>query len=139
MEVRTVQEESDEMTDSTPLVIEKTGLYTPFPVHAYNILAEAKEHAARDVLTCLISHLGYGKKNRMVKPAYPTICRKTGRGRGSVSKGIRTLEEFGFIRKITLTCPCLEDVSAVLQFGRVSTGLVEMATITTAAALWFFL
>ena len=102
MEVSTVQEESDEMTDSTPLVIEKTGLYTPFPVHAYNILAAAKEHAAKDVLTCLISHLGYGKKNRMVKPAYPTICRKTGRGRGSVSKGIRTLEEFGFIRKITL-------------------------------------
>jgi hypothetical protein len=101
MEVSTVQEEIDLATDS-PLGIEKTGLYTPFPVHAYRILGQAKEHIAKDVLLCLVSHLGYGKKNKRVKPSYGTICRETGRGRGSVAKGLRILEEFGFIRKLTI-------------------------------------
>lgn len=97
MEVSTVQEEIDLATDS-PLEIKKTGLYTPFPPHAYRILIKAREHIAKDVLTCLVSHLGHGKTNKAVNPSYTTICRESGRGRASVASGIRTLEEFGFIK-----------------------------------------
>lgn len=98
MAVSTVQEEVDLETDS-PLEIEKTGLYTPFPPHAYRILIKAREHIAKDVLTCLVSHLGHSKTNKSVNPSYTTICRETGRSRASVASGIRTLEDFGFIRK----------------------------------------
>ena len=69
MEVSTVQKEIDLATDS-PLEIEKTGLYTPFPPHAYRILVKAREHIAKDVLTCLVSHLGHGKTNKAVNPSY---------------------------------------------------------------------
>jgi hypothetical protein len=100
MEVSTVREEIDLATDS-PLEIEKTGLYTPFPPHAYRILIRAREHVAKDVLTCLVSHLGHGKTNKSVNPTYSTICRETGRSRTSVASGIRTLEAFGFIKKYT--------------------------------------
>jgi len=100
MEVSTVQEEIDLETDS-PLEIDKTGLYTPFPPHAYRILIKAREHIAKDVLTCLVSHLGHSKTNKAVNPTYSTICRETGRSRTSVANGIRTLEEFGFIKVFT--------------------------------------
>lgn len=92
----------EEHPESEPLEIRKTGLYSPFPIHAYRILGLAKEHVAKDVLVCLISHLGQANKNKMVKPSYKTICRETGRSRNSVAKGIRTLLEYGFIRKKTI-------------------------------------
>ena len=88
--------------ESEPLEITKTGLYSPFPIHAYRILGWAKEHIAKDVLVCLVSHLGEGKKNKMVKPSYKTICKETGRSNNSIAKGIRTLEEYGFIKKRTI-------------------------------------
>ena len=100
MTVSTVQEEIDLAKDS-PLEIEKTGLYTPFPPHAYRILVMAREHIAKDVLTCLVSHLGHSKTNKSVNPTYPTICRESGRSKTSVASGIRTLEKFGFIKKYT--------------------------------------
>ena len=100
MEISAVQDEINLEADS-PLEIEKTGLYTPFPPHAYRILIKAREHIAKDVLTCLVSHLGHSKTNRAVNPSYSTICRETGRSRTSVASGIRTLEEFGFIKKFT--------------------------------------
>ncbi len=92
----------EEHPESEALEIRKTGLYSPFPIHAYRILGLAKEHVAKDVLVCLISHLGQSNKNKMVKPSYKTICRETGRSRNSVAKGIRTLLEYGFIRKKTI-------------------------------------
>ncbi len=94
----------DEFIESSadnPLRIEKTGLYTPFPVLAYRILIEANEHIAKDVLVCLISHLGLGKTNNSVNPSYKTICRETKRSKSSVALGIRVLIEFGFIKKWT--------------------------------------
>jgi Helix-turn-helix domain len=91
-----------EIPEVEPLEIRKTGLYSPFPIHAYRILGLAKEHIAKDVLVCFISHLGEGKKNKMVKPSYKTICKETGRSNNSVAKGIRILEEFGYVRKKTI-------------------------------------
>lgn len=99
MEINTL-EVFEEPFDS-PLRIEKTGLYTPFAVLAYRVLIEANEHIAKDVLTCLISHLGMSKTNRSVNPSYKTICRETKRSKSSVALGIRVLIEFGFIKKWT--------------------------------------
>jgi hypothetical protein len=79
------------------LNIPNGGLYSAFPIPAYKVLARAGEHIAKDVLLCLVSHLG--KKNRESKPSYTLICKESGRSRESVARGIRTLEEFGFIRK----------------------------------------
>ena len=73
------------------------GLYSPLGIPAYKVLVKAGEHIAKDVLICLISHMGM--KDRCVYPSYSTICIEAGRGRESVSRGLRVLEEFGFIRK----------------------------------------
>lgn len=78
------------------LELRKGGLYSPLPIPAYKILAQAKEHIAKDVLICLVSHLGKG--NRSVFPSYDTIARETGRSRNSIAEGIRTLQEFEFIK-----------------------------------------
>jgi hypothetical protein len=99
METNTL-EEFEEPLDA-PLGIEKTGLYTPLPVLAYRVLIEANEHIAKDVLICLVSHLGLGKTNRSINPSYKTICRETKRSKSSVASGIRVLLEFGFIKKWT--------------------------------------
>ena len=79
------------------LVISKGGLYSAFPIPAYRILFAAKEHIAKDVLLCLVSHLGKGKNKAY--PSVSLICKETGRGRNSVIGGIRVLEDFGFVIK----------------------------------------
>ena len=82
-----------------PLVISSTGLYSALPILAYRVLITAREHIAKDVLICLVSHLGKGKSSNKVWPSITTICKETARGRDSVIKAIRTLEEFEFVRK----------------------------------------
>lgn len=79
------------------LVITQGGLYTPLPIPAYKLLIAAGEHVAKDVLVCLVSHMGKG--NRKVFPSVKLIMREAGRGRTAVIAAIRTLEEFGFIKK----------------------------------------
>jgi hypothetical protein len=79
------------------LTIGRGGLYSPLPIPAYKILVAAREHVAKDVLVCLVSHLG--KSGNKSFPSISLIMREAGRGRTSVIAGIRTLEEFGFIKK----------------------------------------
>ena len=79
------------------LVITRGGLYAPLPIPAYKLLIAAGEHVAKDVLVCLISHMGRG--NRKVYPSVKLIMREAGRGKTAVISAIRTLEEFGFIKK----------------------------------------
>lgn len=83
--------------ENEALVIGRGGLYSPFPIPAYKILVAAGEHVAKDVLVCLVSHLG--KSGRKAFPSISLIMREAGRGRTSVIAGVRTLEEFGFIKK----------------------------------------
>jgi hypothetical protein len=82
------------------LTIGRGGLYSPLPIPAYKILVAAREHVAKDVLVCLVSHLG--KSGNKSFPSISLIMREAGRGRTSVIAGIRTLEEFGFIKKFQL-------------------------------------
>jgi hypothetical protein len=86
--------------ESEVLEIGRGGLYSAFPIPAYKILVAASEHVAKDVLLCLVSHLG--KSGKKSFPSISLIMREAGRGRTSVIAGVRTLEEFGFIRKFQL-------------------------------------
>lgn len=79
------------------LVITRGGLYAPLPIPAYKLLIAAGEHVAKDVLVCLVSHMGRG--NRKVYPSVKLIMREAGRGKTAVISAIRTLEKFGFIKK----------------------------------------
>ena len=83
--------------ENQELVITQGGLYAPLPIPAYKLLIAAREHVAKDVLVCLVSHMGKG--NRKVYPSIKLIMREAGRGKTSVIAAIRTLEEFGFIKK----------------------------------------
>ena len=83
--------------ENQELVITQGGLYSPLPIPAYKLLIAAGEHVAKDVLVCLVSHMGKG--NRKVYPSVKLIMREAGRGKTAVIAGIRTLEEFGFIKK----------------------------------------
>jgi hypothetical protein len=84
--------------DGVPLEIIAGGLYSGFPILAYQILIEANEHIAKDVLTCFVSHLGYGKSSNCVWPSISTICREARHSRSAVVRGYRVLIEFGFIK-----------------------------------------
>ena len=86
-----------EEIEVSELRLTQGGLYSPFPIPAYRLLGAADEHVAKDVLTCLISHMGLG--NRKVFPSISLIMKEAHRGRSSVIAGIRTLENFGFIKK----------------------------------------
>ena len=85
-----------------PIRISQGGLSAPFPIPAYRVLVNAKEHPAKDVLVCLISHIGLGKKSNRSFPSYTTICKETGRGRKTVSEALKVLLDFGFILKYSI-------------------------------------
>ena len=69
------------------LVITQGGLYSPLPIPAYKLLIAAGEHVAKDVLVCLVSHMGKG--NRKVYPSIKLIMREAGRGKTSVIAAIQ--------------------------------------------------
>jgi hypothetical protein len=71
-------------------------LYSPFPIPAYQVLAQAKQYKAQRVLLALVSHMG--RNNRKVFPSYTRIQKCTGLSRKSISEGLITLLGFGFIK-----------------------------------------
>jgi hypothetical protein len=76
--------------------IKKGGLYSAFPIPAYQVLGKAREYQAQKVLLCLVSHLGKG--SNCVYPSYTTIARSCGMSRNSISAGLTVLFEYGFIK-----------------------------------------
>lgn len=78
------------------LSIPRGGLYAPLPIPAYKVLVEANEHIAKEVLMCLVSHLGKGGRESF--PSYDTIARETGRSRGSLRPALQVLYDFGFVK-----------------------------------------
>lgn len=87
-----------EIDDGVPIEIITGGLYSIFPILAYQVLIEADEHVAKDELTCFVSHLDYGKSSNCVWPSISTICREAKHSRSAVIRGHRVLAEFGFIK-----------------------------------------
>jgi len=87
-----------DIDNGVPLIIVTSGLYSPFPIPAYQVLVNAKEHSAKNVLMCFTSHLGYGKSSNCVWPSITKICKETKHTRSTVVRGYRVLVEFGFIK-----------------------------------------
>lgn len=78
------------------LNITQGGLYAPLPIPAYKVLVQAREHVAKDILICLVSHLG--KRGKSSFPSYSTIARETGRSRSAIRDGLQVLYELGFVK-----------------------------------------
>ena len=91
-------DKKSEIDDGVPIEIVTGGLHSPFPIPAYHVLIEADEHIAKDVLTCFVSHLGYGKSSNCVWPSISLICKEAKHSRSAVVRGHRVLKEFGFIK-----------------------------------------
>ena len=72
-----------------------TGLWSHFPIPAYQVLAEQREWSAQRLLTCLISFLG--SEGLCVFPSYRTISRRCGLSPNTIRKALDVLEENGFI------------------------------------------
>lgn len=76
--------------------IKPGGMYSPFPIPAYQVLVRLREHQAARVLTCLISHLG--SRGWEVFPSYTTISYEAGVSRNSIKGSLELLVELGFIK-----------------------------------------
>jgi hypothetical protein len=75
------------------------GLWSHWPVPAAHVLMHNQEWAALRVLTCLVTHLGYGKSADRAWPTIKTISKETGMGKASIQTGIKSLILYGFIVK----------------------------------------
>ena len=76
--------------------IQPGGLYAPLPIPAYQVLARMGDHTAKDVLVCIVSHLG--KNGTCSYPSYTTIATEAGVSRNTIRKSLDVLEEYGFIK-----------------------------------------
>ena len=77
------------------LKIAHGGLYSAYPIPAVDVLVQAGEIAAKDVLLCLIDFLG--KDNNEVWPSQATIMKFTKRGKKTVKDATSVLKEYGFV------------------------------------------
>ena len=72
------------------------GLWSPFPIPAYQVLARQGEFTAQRLLLCLTSFLG--DSENCVFPAYLTISKASGISKSSIRKALNVLEDNGFIK-----------------------------------------
>jgi hypothetical protein len=75
--------------------IKVKGLWSHFPIPAYQVLGRQKDWKAQKLLTCLVSFLG--SDGYCVYPSYDKISERCGLGRNSIRKALNSLEENGFI------------------------------------------
>jgi Fe2+ or Zn2+ uptake regulation protein len=71
------------------------GLWSHFPIPAYQVLGRQKEFTAQRLLICLCSFLG--DSGNCVYPSYLTISRVSGISKSSIRKALNVLEDNGFI------------------------------------------
>ena len=75
--------------------IKVKGLWSHFPIPAYQVLARQKNWKAQRLLTCFVSFLG--DEGFCVFPSYDKISERSGLGRNSIRKALDSLEENGFV------------------------------------------
>ena len=78
--------------------IQPGGLYAPLPIPAYQVLGRMGDHKAKDLLICLVSHLG--ENGTCVFPSYSTIAAEAGMSRNTIRRSLDVLEEYGFIKTV---------------------------------------
>jgi len=88
--MRTINKSTGEIK---PLIIK--GLWSHFPIPAYQVLAEQREWSAQKLLCCLTSFLG--SNGLCVYPSYRAISRRCGLSPNTIRKALNVLEENGFI------------------------------------------
>jgi hypothetical protein len=91
--LRTINKSTGEIS-----TIQPGGLYAPLPIPAYQVLARMGDHKAKNVLVCLVSHLG--QNGTCVFPSYTTIASEAGLSRNTIRKCLDVLEEYGFIKTV---------------------------------------
>ena len=92
--MRTIDKQTGEIFKIKP-----GGMYSPFPIPAYQVLVRLRKHQAARILTCLISHLG--SNGWKVFPSYDTIVYEAGVSRNNIKKSLELLVELGFIKVFT--------------------------------------
>lgn len=75
------------------------GHWSKWPIPAARVLMHNKEWEALRVLSCLITHLGFGKSADRAWPTIKTMVSETGMGKANIQVGIKTLILYGFIVK----------------------------------------
>lgn len=88
--MRTINKSTGEIK---PLIIK--GLWSHFPIPAYQVLAEQRAWSAQKLLCCLTSFLG--SDGLCVYPSYRAISRRCGLSPNTIRKALNVLEENGFI------------------------------------------
>lgn len=88
--MRNVNKKTGEITE-----MRIKGLWSHFPIPAYQVLAEQKEWSAQKLLSCLTSFLG--SDGFCVFPSYKTISKRCGLSPNTIRKSLDVLEENGFI------------------------------------------
>lgn len=88
--MRKIDKKTGEISD-----IKVKGLWAPFPIPAYQVLARQRDWKAQKLLTCLVSFLG--SDGYCVYPSYDKISERCGLGRNSIRKALDSLEKNGFI------------------------------------------
>jgi len=88
--MRTINKSTGEIK---PLVIK--GLWSHFPIPAYQVLAQQREWSAQKLLCCFVSFLG--SDGLCVYPSYKAISRRCGLSPNTIRKALDVLEANGFI------------------------------------------
>jgi DNA-binding Lrp family transcriptional regulator len=89
--MRTVNKETGEIRD-----VKIKGLWSHFPIPAYQVLANQKQWSAQRLLSCFVSFLG--ADGLCVFPSYRTISKRCGLSPNTIRKALDVLEENGFIK-----------------------------------------
>lgn len=89
--MRTVNKETGEIKD-----VKIRGLWSHFPIPAYQVLAAQKQWSAQRLLSCFVSFLG--ADGLCVYPSYKTISKRCGLSPNTIRKALDVLEENGFIK-----------------------------------------
>jgi hypothetical protein len=89
--LRTINEKTGEIN-----ALRIKGLWSHFPIPAYQVLAKQKAWQAQKVLTCLVSYLG--DNGLAVWPSYDAIIARCGISRSGIRPALDVLEQNGFIK-----------------------------------------
>jgi len=89
--LRTINKNTGEIKD-----VKVKGLWSHFPIPAYQVLAVQKQWSAQRLLSCFISFLG--ADGLCVFPSYKTISKRCGLSPNTIRKALDVLEENGFIK-----------------------------------------
>lgn len=91
--MRTIDKTTGEIRE-----IKIKGLWSHFPIPAYQVLAAQREWSAQKLLACLVSFLGRG--DLCVYPSYVSISRRCGLSPNTIRKALNVLEDNGFIKTV---------------------------------------